>query len=332
MIRHPGWIVRIGVEMRAVGITAPGGLDTLEIIERPVREPGPGEVRIAVRAAAVNPTDIGLRERGADLPAPWTPGMDAAGVIERVGPEVERLSVGDAVMAAVSPRRPEGGAQAELLVAPAASVVPIPTGATFAQASTLPMNGLTALRGLELLGFEDGATLVVTGGAGLLGSYVIGLAKHRGLRVIADAKPEDEPLVRGFGADVTVPRGADFVPGVRDAAPAGADGVFDTAMLHDAAFGALRDGGGMVVVRGWKPPQTERGIVVHPVMVAEVLERTAWLEELRALASDGRLPLRVATTMPLDRVAEAQQLMDGGGLRGRVVLELGGGEPGEGLS
>jgi NADPH:quinone reductase len=312
---------KFGVKMRAVGITAPGGLDMLEVIDRPERVPGPGEVRIAVRAAAVNPTDIGLRQMGsADLPAPWTPGMDAAGVIESVGPDVQRLSVGEEVMAAVSPRRPEGGAQVELLVASAASVVPIPTGATHEQASTLPMNGLTALLGLELLGLEHGATLAVTGGAGLLGSYVIGLAKDSGLRVIADARPEDEQLVRDFGADVVVPRGEGFVPGVRDAAPEGADGVFDTAMLHETAFGALRDGGTMVAVRGWKPATTERGIIVQQVMVSAALERTAWLEHLRELASDGRLPLRVAKTFPLERVAEAHELMDAGGLRGRAVL------------
>src|SRR5436305_14742384 len=112
--------------MRAVLIPRPGGPEVLEVGERKVREAGPGEVRISVRAAAVNPTDIGLREHGGgELPPPWTPGMDAAGVIESVGPEVDRLAPGDEVMAALTPRRPEGGAQAELIVAPAASVVPI---------------------------------------------------------------------------------------------------------------------------------------------------------------------------------------------------------------
>ena len=110
--------------MRAVGITAPGGYEVLSVIDRPVREPGPGEVRIAVRAAAVNPTDSGLRARGGgELPAPWTPGMDAAGTIESLGAGVERLQVGEQVMAAVTPRRPEGGAQAELLLAQLPTIV-----------------------------------------------------------------------------------------------------------------------------------------------------------------------------------------------------------------
>ena len=307
--------------MRAVGITAPGGPEVLSVIDRPVREPGSGEVRIAVKAAAVNPTDIGVRTRGGgDLPAPWTPGMDAAGIVESVGDDVERLQVGEEVMAVVSPRRPEGGAQAELLVVPSASVVRIPDGTTLQQASTLPMNGLTALLGLELLGLQAGQTLGVTGAAGLLGSYVIVLAKQQGLRVIADAKPEDEALVRSFGADIVVSRGANFAGAVREAMPDGVDGLYDTALLHESAFAAIADGGSMVVVRGWKPHETERGIIVRQVMVAEALERTGWLEHLRQLAAEGRIPLRVVGEYPPDRVAEAHQVMDAGGLRGRVVI------------
>ncbi|MBV8945549.1 MAG: NADP-dependent oxidoreductase [Solirubrobacterales bacterium] len=307
--------------MRAVVITKPGDLDVLEVADRTAREPGAGEVRIAVKAATVNPTDIGLRQRGGGGDPPWVPGMDAAGVVESLGPDVDRLEVGQGVMAAVSPRRPEGGAQQELLVVPAASVVPIPDGVTVPEAATLPMNGLTALRGLEMLGLEKGKTLAVTGGAGLLGSYVIPLAKEQGLRVIADAKPEDEELVKSFGADVVVPRGAPFTDAVREAAPGGADAVYDTALLRREAFGAIRDGGQIVVVRGWDGNEAEdRGIRVHPVMVATALERTEWLEQLRELASAGKLKLRVAHEYPPEQAAEAQRVMDAGGLRGRAVI------------
>ncbi len=312
--------------MRAVVITKPGDVDVLDVADRPAREPGYGEVRITVKAAAVNPTDIGLRQRGGgdDPPAPWVPGMDAAGVVESVGPGVDRLHVGDEVMAAVSPRRPEGGAQQELLVVPAASVVPIPDGASLPEAATLPMNGLTALRGLEMLGLSDGETLAVGGGAGLLGSYVIALAKEQGLRVIADAKPEDEEAVKGFGADVVVPRSDDFAGAVRAVAPDGVDAVYDTALLYRDAFGAVRDGGQIVCVRGWDGNEVEdRGVRVHPVMVARVLERTEWLEKLRALASAGRLKLRVAAEYPPEQAGEAHRLMDAGGLRGRAVIVFG---------
>ena len=153
----------------------------MQLIDRPVREVGANEVRIAVRAAAVNPTDIGLRTVGdANTPPPWTPGMDASGTVESVGSGVEGLRPGQQVMAALTPRRPEGGAQAELIIVPAASTVPTPDGVTLEQAATLPMNGLTAMRGLELLGLGPGETLLVSGGAGLLASYAIPLAKDRG--------------------------------------------------------------------------------------------------------------------------------------------------------
>ena len=307
--------------MRAVVITKPGGPEVLAVADLPGREPGEGEVRIAVKAAAVNPTDIGLRERGGAGEPPWVPGMDAAGVIESVGPGVDRLTVGEEVMAAVSPRRPEGGAQQELLVVPAASVVAIPDGATLVEAATLPMNGLTATRGLEMLGLNEGDTLAVTGCAGLLASYVVPLAKEQGLRVIADASPDDEALVKSFGADVVVPRGDGFTDAVHEAAPGGADGLYDTALLRRDAFPAIKDGGQVVVVRGWDGDEVEeRGIRVHPVFVAQVLERTDWLEHLRELASAGTLKLRVVGEYPPEQAGEAQRVMDAGGLRGRAVI------------
>ena len=306
---------------RAVAIAEPGGPEVLRVIERDVRDPGPREVRLAVRAAAVNPTDIALRQRGAEgMPPPWVPGMDAAGTVESVGSGVERLAVGDEVMAAVAPRRPEGGAQAELLVVPAASVVPVPKGATLEQAATLPMNGLTALLGLEMLGLEPGATLGVTGGAGLLASYVIPLAKLRGLRVLADAGPADAELVRGFGADVVLPRGDEFVAAARAEASGGVDAVFDTALLRRDAFAAIRTGGAIVVVRGWDGDDVEHGITIHPVWVGDVLERTEWLQELSDLATRGTLTLRVAATFPPERSPDAHRLMEAGGLRGRAVI------------
>ncbi|HEX8976688.1 MAG TPA: NADP-dependent oxidoreductase [Solirubrobacteraceae bacterium] len=307
--------------MRAVGIKEPGGPEVLSVIDREVRAPGADEVRIRVRAAAVNPTDIGLRSMGvAQVDPPWTPGMDAAGVIESVGPGAERLRVGQEVMAAVAPRRPEGGAQAELLVVPAASVVPAPAGASLEQAATLPMNGLTALLGLDLLGLAAGRWLLVSGGAGLLASYVIPLAARRGVRVIADAKPEDEALVHSFGAEVVVPRGVGLTAAVRETVPDGVSALFDTALLGSSVFPAIADAGQIAVVRGWDDSETERGIEVRQVWVREVLKRTDWLELLRRLASDGTLQLRVAGRYPPEQAAEAQRVTAAGGLRGRAVI------------
>jgi NADPH:quinone reductase len=312
---------------RAVGITRPGGPEVVAVVEREVREPGHGEVRLAVRAAAVNPTDVGLRQRGAaELPPPWVPGMDAAGVIESTGDGVRHLAVGDDVMAAVAPRRPEGGAQAELVVVPAASVVAAPEGMTAEQAATLPMNALTALHGLDLLGLVEGRTLVVTGGAGLLASYVIPIAKLRGLRVLADASPADEALVRGFGADVVLPRGDALVAAIRLEAPDGVDAVFDTALLRRDVFPAIRKGGALAVVRTWDGDDVEEGIRIEKVQVWTVLERTDWLREARKLAQRGVLVPRVAGTYPPEAAGEAQRRMEAGGLRGRGVIVFGDGK------
>jgi NADPH:quinone reductase len=92
--------------------------------------------------------------------------------------------------------------------------------------------------------------------------------------------------------------------------------------LGRAAFPALRDGGGLVAVRGWEGP-AERGIRVHPILVSTVVSRTEWLLHLRDLASDGRIALRVAATFAPERAAEAHRLMAAGGLRGRAVIVFG---------
>jgi NADPH:quinone reductase len=298
-----------------------GGPEVLRVIERDVRDAGTGEVRLAVVAAAVNPADIAVREFGVEgVPPPWVPGMDAAGVVESVGAGVEHVAAGAEVMAALGPRRPDGGAQAELIVVPAASVVPIPDGATVEQAATLPMNGLTAFHGLELLDLAAGGTLAVTGGAGLLASYVIAIAKHRGLHVLADAFPEDEELVRSFGADAVLPRGDGLPSAVRNAVPEGVDAVFDTALLGRSMFPAIRGGGAIAVVRGWDGEDVENRVRIKRVMVGTVLQRTDWLWQLRELAERGVLALRVADTYPPEQAAEAERRMEAGGLRGRAVI------------
>jgi NADPH:quinone reductase-like Zn-dependent oxidoreductase len=228
--------------------------------------------------------------------------------------------VGDQVMAAILPFGPDGGAQAELVVVPAASVVPIPDNATLQQAATLPMNGLTAIAGLEQLGLSAGDTLAISGAAGVLGSYVIPLAKERGLRVIADASEADADAVRSYGADVVIPRSDDFAAAVRAVEPDGVDAVYDAATLNDGAIGAVRDGGGVAILRPWNG-ESDR-VTLHMVSVAVGIQRTDWLEELRELASDGRITLRALESYPPERAGEAQERMDAGGLRGRLLIEF----------
>jgi NADPH:quinone reductase len=305
--------------MRAVTVNKADGPDAITVEDRTVREPRPGEVRLRVAAAAVNPVDVFMWRRAVE--PPFTPGMDAAGTVESLGHAGRRLSVGEPVMAVVGPWRPEGGAQAELVVVPAACVAPMPPRASAPEAATLPMNGLTALEGLRMLGLAPGSTLAVTGGAGLLASYVIGLARERGIRVIADAGPGDEALVAGFGANDVVPRGDGFAEAVRGLLPGGVDAVFDTANLTRAVLPAIRDGGAIAVVRGWDggaPP--DRDITVQAVSIGNAMHNTDWLQHLADQAAAGHIQLRVAGLFPPERAAEAYHLMEAGGLRGRAVI------------
>ena len=291
---HGGTVSESAAHRQSLTYKSLGGYEVIEFVERTVRAPAAGEVRIEVKAAAVNPTDILFREPGlANLTSHIVPGMDAAGIIESVGPGVSRLHAGQKVMAAVMPVRPEGGAQAQHIVVPAASVVPIPEGVSLAQASTLPMNGLTALRALELAALEKGQSLAVSGGAGLLAHYAIAAAKRQGIKVIADAKPAEAELVRSYGADIVVERGPGFAEAIRREVPAGVDALLDTALLAEKSFGAIRDGGVYIPVRGWGDKPAERGIKIKPVFVSDVLERTEWLELLRDMVAAGEIKLRV---------------------------------------
>jgi NADPH:quinone reductase len=313
---------------KAVTYTGVGGTEVIKVVEREVRSPSANEVRIEVAAAAVNWTDLLLRDpnfrsnlvQAVDPPALLVPGMDLAGVVESIGPGVSRLRPGEQVMAVVLPRRPDGGAYAQHVVAPAASVVRIPEGVSLARASTLPMNGLTALLSLELAALERGQTLAVSGGAGLLAHYAIAIAKRRGLRVAADARAQDKSLVQSYGADVVIERGEDFAGAIRKELAQGVDAVLDTAVLGEAAFGAIRDGGVYIPVRGWAGKPSERNIQIKPVFVHSVLERTGWLEHLRGLVSAGDIELLVTGEYPPEHAGDAQSALAAGGLRGRPVI------------
>jgi NADPH:quinone reductase-like Zn-dependent oxidoreductase len=307
-------------------VTEFGGPEALHIVELPEPEAGPGEMRIRVHAAAVNPTDTGLRSgaRAAQLkgvPPPYVPGMDAAGVLEQIGEGVVTdLRPGDHVMAIVVPRGAHG-AYAERVVVPAESVARVPAGATDAEAATLPMNALTTRMALNELGLRPGQVLAVTGAAGAVGGYAVQLGKADGLRVVADASPADEQLVRDLGADVVVRRGKEFAERVREAFPDGADGLIDGALLDELAVPAVKDGGAIATVRGFQGAE-ERGITFHPVLVRNFAREQAELDRLRQQVEDGQVTLRVARTFPAEQAAEAHRILGAGGTRGRLVLEF----------
>ncbi|MGH3321585.1 MAG: NADP-dependent oxidoreductase [Streptosporangiaceae bacterium] len=309
--------------MRAVGIPKFGGPEVLEIVERPMPEPGDGEVRIRVAAATVNPTDTVLRagyqtDRLAELDPPYVPGMELAGTVDAAGARAGWRE-GGRVMAIVAPQTSHGGAQAEYVVVPADSVAGVPEGTSLVEAATLPMNGLTVRRALDLLALPRGETLAVTGAAGAVGCYVIQLGVVEGLRIVADAAPDDEDLVRRLGADIVVPRGPDVAAAIRRAVPDGVAALVDAAVMGAPVLPAVRDGGQVGAVRPFAG-ETERGIEIKLVRVVEYLHAGDALAGLADLVAEGRLTLRVAATVPAGQAAEAHRRLEAGGTRGRLVL------------
>ncbi len=308
-------------DMKAVTIPRLGGPEVLTVAELPPREPGPGEVRIRVRAATVNPTDLGLRAGGRPtaLPFPYIPGMEAAGTIDAIGPGVAGRRIDEPVMAIVLPMRPEGGAQQELVVVPNDAVAPIPDGWSYVEAATLPMNGLTVRRAFDLMGLPPGAILGVTGAAGAVGGYAIQMGKEEGYRLVADARMEDVQLIQELGADVVVERGPAVGSHIRSAVSEGVDGLLDAAVQGSEVLSALRDGGQVAAVRLWNG-RTERGITIHQVAVTQYAANRRALEDLGRLAAAGRITPRVAATFAPEDAAEAHRRLEAGGVRGRLVI------------
>lgn len=313
--------------MQAIGANQYGGPEVLEMVELPDPEPGTGQVLVRVRAAAVNPTDTYVRNgdrahaQARQSPPPYVPGMDVAGVLEAIGSETGTdLSVGDRVMGVVVPSG-HHGAYAEKVVLPVGSVARAPAGTSHAEASTLPMNGLTARLALDLLALDPGQVLGVTGAAGALGGYVIELAKTDGLVVVADASEEDESLVRELGADHVVRRGDGVAQRMLTEVPDGVHGMMDGSVQNDALFPAIRDGGGFATVRGFQG-DSPRGIRNHQVWITEYAQEQEALDKLRRQAETGEVTLRVAQILPAAQAAEAHRRLEAGGTRGRLVLEF----------
>jgi NADPH:quinone reductase-like Zn-dependent oxidoreductase len=303
-----------------------GGPEALIVVEVPEVHAGPGQVRIRVHAAAVNPTDILARdgsraEQQKVDPPPYVPGMDAAGIVDEVGDGVSTgVKLGDAVIAMVVPKGSHG-AYREQIVLDARAVVPAPKGTTHVQACTLPMNGLTARQSLDLLGLSPGQVLAVTGAAGAYGGYVIQLAKAEGLTVIADASEADLPLVKSLGADIVVRRGTDVATRIREHFPDGVDGLADGAVLNEPVIAAVRDGGAFTSVRGFTGlPQ--RDIRFTTTFVRNYDREFEKLDRLREQVETGILTLRVADIYAPDKAGDAHRRLWAGGTRGRLVIQF----------
>ncbi|WP_035804965.1 NADP-dependent oxidoreductase [Kitasatospora mediocidica] len=306
--------------MRAVILSEYGGSDVLRVVEVPTPEPGDGQVRIRVAAAALNPADALIRSGALASRVPvrdyYIPGLDVAGTVDALGADVHGFTVGDTVIGLSDWPDTQAGTHAEYVVLPATAVAAAPRHASPVEAATLPLNGLTAWQALDLLAAADGATVAITGAAGAVGGYLVELATARGLRVVAVAGSQDEGLVRKLGATVFVRRSADPAAAIRAAVPGGVAGLIDAAALNGSVIGALADGGTFVSVLG-SGPAAERGIRISQVRVHS---DAVQLAELATLADAGLVTLRVDREMPLSEAAAAHDALASRGLRGRIVL------------
>jgi NADPH:quinone reductase-like Zn-dependent oxidoreductase len=312
----------------AVAFERYGGPEVLGMASIPVQPAGLGEVRVRTWATPVNPADVWLRQGGiehlmSDARWPVVPGLELAGEIESVGPGVQDLQAGQAVVAITTFVGTGRGAQAALATVKAEDVALIPPGVDPLGASTLPMSALTALATLDRLGLEAGATLGVIGAAGAVGGYVVQLARERDLRVLALASASDEELVRSFGADTVIVSRSPAA--FEQHQPGGVDGLVDTAVLGAAALSAVRPGGTLALMRPLSEPDLERaaalGVRTELISVRTYQGDRRRLQGLLDRVSDGRLVLRVAQSLPPADAATAHRRMEAGGVRGRIVLD-----------
>ncbi len=297
---------------RTAIVRVPTGPDSIEIVDVPLVEPGPDEVRVAIAAAPVNPVDLAVaggvfHAMGlVDQPERTGLGWDFAGTVVATGDDVD-LAVGARVAGLVAGFDRDFGTYAEQLVVRAGDLAVVPDGLDLVAASTVPLNGLAAAQIVDLLGeASSGANrLLVTGAAGAVGAYVTSLAPDRGWQVTGLARAADEEFVRSLGAAFTTD------------AERGWDAVADGAVLQERGVALVRDGGVFVGVQPSAEPAAERGITVTAVVAHPDGQRLA---DLLARTASGELPARVHAVVPLDQVADAHRAMAGRGVRGRYVL------------
>jgi NADPH:quinone reductase-like Zn-dependent oxidoreductase len=298
---------------RTAVVRTPGGPDSIEIINVPLVEPGPGKVRVAIAAAPVNPVDLAvasgvLHSMGLiNQPEHTGLGWDFAGTVEAGSPGVD-LAVGTRVSGLVASFDRDYGTYAEKIVVPAADVAVVPDGLDLVAASTVPLNSQAAAQIVDLMGDAPAGRnrLLVTGAAGAVGGHVIPLAQERGWHVTGLARPADEDFVRGLGANFTT-----------NAEP-GWDAVADGALMQERGLALVRDGGIYVGMQPRGKPPTERGVAVKAV---ETHPDGARLADLLARTASGQLHARVHAAVPLEQVADAHRAVAKGGVRGRYVLK-----------
>jgi NADPH:quinone reductase-like Zn-dependent oxidoreductase len=300
--------------VKAVRFGRFGGPEVLEIVDLPDPHPGPGQVRIAVRAAGVSVSDAKKRQGLMDPELPQTMGYEAAGVVDELGEGVADVAVGDRVFGLCA----EAAAQAELAVL--SYYAPIPPSLGFPGAAALPAAIETATRALDQLGVRNGSTLLVNGASGSVGSAAVQLAVGRGARVIGTASPANHDYLRSLGAEPAA-YGEGLAGRVRALAPGGVDIALDVAgsgVLPELI--GLAGGAGHVVTVADFAGAREHGVRFSSGDAGRAVHA---LGEIGGLIESGRFSLPVARAFPLAEVAEAHRVIEHGHVRGKLVLLVG---------
>lgn len=299
--------------------TSYGGPDTQEFRDLPAPAPGPSELRIAVRAAGVNPVDWKIRSGALrdvlPLDMPTVLGREAAGVVEEIGQDVDGFAVGDEVFGTVAPG---SGGYAEQTLLTAALTAKKPTGVSFADAAVLSVAAATAYDALAQLELEPGSTLLVNGIGGGVGVVAAQLARDADLTVFGTAGEDKRELVESLGA-VLVVHGDGVADRIREILPDGVDGILDLVggqPLRDVA--GLAKNPSAIVSAGDPATAAEVGGVL-----VERRPGAAVFSAVAALVAEGKLDPHVRETFPLEEAGSALQAVEAGHARGKIVLTVG---------
>lgn len=284
----------------------------------PVPDIGPDEILIKVESAGVGVWDRLEREGefakmfGGEPKFPYVLGSDGAGTVVDIGSSVKRIKKGDRVYAYAF-MNPKGGFYAEYAVVKAVNASPIPGKLTIKQAGALPVDAITALRGLdEVLRVKKGESVLILGAGGGVGHLAVQLAKRMGARVLAVASGDDGvKLARRLGADMVVEGHRDDVAvAAKEFAPAGLDAVLLTTGGPTASqvLEAVRDGGRVAYPNGVQPVPARPGVRIESY---DGIPTPALMKKLNRLIEKEPFEVHVARTFTLDQAAEAHRALKG---------------------
>jgi NADPH:quinone reductase len=307
--------------MRVALVEELGGIDSVQLGELPDPVPAAGQALVRVHGAGVGPWDVGFLGGGfPGIALPFVPGQEVAGVVEAAG-DGAGVQPGERVYAGLFPA---GGGFAELALASADRLAPMPDRASFQEAAGLVIGGGTAHEGLVDRGrLQPGETVLITAAAGGVGSAAVQIAAALGARPLGVASPPNHDYLRSLGAsEVFDYHAADWVQQVRAAVPGGVDLLLDGAggQTRDQAIGAVRDGGRAIsIILQGPPAQLERGITGESFAAHGNRQR---LEALGRLVDAGKLRPQVEAVLPLAQAREALARVAGRHTRGKIVLRI----------